>query len=145
MDACRQWEVVYWLRDQQPPCPWHVDEEKWAYAARTGNLELLAWLQTQGCSFSSAATSAALSAHQFAAFRWLLAQEPACPLDKRIWTQGGCAPICMSSSDSVPMAQSAADLFVWLACSGCFSENLDEAPGHGGQLLLTVGACFRSY
>ena len=38
-------EVLKWLRDQDPPCPW--DKDTCAYAAKGGHLDVLKWARSQ--------------------------------------------------------------------------------------------------
>ena len=52
-----------------------------SWAARFGNIELLAFLRRQGCPWSEAATDAAFASKQMAAFQWLRTQDPPCPWD----------------------------------------------------------------
>jgi hypothetical protein len=41
----RHWDIVKWVRAQDPPCPW--SERACQYAFQDDNFEMLQWLRTQ--------------------------------------------------------------------------------------------------
>ena len=75
---------MYWLRDQQPPCPWDMDAGKSCLVASLGDISLLEWLRNQGCRFNASVTAAAVTSQKIETFCWLRKQNPPCPWNWRV-------------------------------------------------------------
>ena len=89
-EACRcgggrSIEILQFLREQVPPCPW--DARSCAAAAEEGHLDVLLYLrsQTPPCPWDSTACKmAARDGRPTAVLRWLRTQTPPCPWDESV-------------------------------------------------------------
>jgi hypothetical protein len=73
-------ELLQWLHDNNIGFPW--DEETFANAARSGNLEMLQWLHSVGCPWDELPCKIAIWSGNFEMVQWLFNQ--GCPRDE--WT-----------------------------------------------------------
>ena len=72
-------DVLKWLRAQEPPCPW--DKSACSRAAERGHLDVVKWLRGQEppCPWDANACRRAAAGGQLDLLKWLRAQEPPCP------------------------------------------------------------------
>ena len=74
-----QLEIVKWLRNQSPKCPWGT--VTCLYAAKAGNLHILKWLreQTPPCPWDENVCKYAVGGGHLNILKWARAQVPPCP------------------------------------------------------------------
>ncbi|KXZ46060.1 hypothetical protein GPECTOR_47g335 [Gonium pectorale] len=72
--------VLAWLLDTLGPAAVVLNAELFAAAAKSGNMELLAWLRQRGCAWDFGAYSGAAEAGWVAALEWLA--EQGCPMEE---------------------------------------------------------------
>ena len=72
-------EVLKWVRDQDPPCPW--DEGTCASAAMYDDLHLLKWLRAEDppCPWDEESTENAVMTDNMTIFKYLIHE--GCPMD----------------------------------------------------------------
>jgi hypothetical protein len=79
-----QFDVLRWLRAQDPPCPWDI----WACARATqnGHLEIVQWLRAQDppCPWDIWVCAFAAENGHLDVLKWLRSQDPPCPWDERV-------------------------------------------------------------
>jgi hypothetical protein len=95
-------DVLTWLRQLSPPCPW--DEMATYHAAAEGHLHVLEWLRAQvpPCPWDDACTAAAEGGH-LATLQWMRAQVPPCD-----WSA------CMCLREAERRGEGETELVQWL-------------------------------
>jgi len=85
--SCGSFELVHWLREQHPPCPWPADV--FVAGAKSGSIAMLDHLRSAGAplgpeqlQFGAMATAAGEG--HVEVLRWLRAQEPPYPWDSSV-------------------------------------------------------------